>query len=273
MRTEIEIHEAPAMPPAPPRVEAGSPRAAWQRRAVAAACAALLVLAVQQHADIASLRDQLAAANVVIADTDRRLDALAAAETSLAGRVDEAFDPATVVAATEPSVFTLLAGPLQGSAFVLASESGHSLLVTNFHVVRSVWAIGATRVVVRGAHRSFEGTVTTVRPDADLALVRVDTSLPALTTGATQTVTGEQVVVVGSPFGFGGTATTGIVSAVRGRWIQFSAPVSPGSSGGPVLDGAGHVIGVAARKVLGRGAEGLSFAIAIDEVCRLTAAC
>jgi len=84
---------------------------------------------------------------------------------------------------------------------------------------------------------------------------------------------GQPVVVLGSPYGFGGTASAGIISAIRRRCLQFSAPVSPGSSGGPVLDGDGRVVGVATAKVVGRGAEGLSFAIPIDRVCRLTAVC
>ena len=72
----------------------------------------------------------------------------------------------------------------------------------------------------------------------------------------------------GLPYGYGGTVSTGVVSAIRDRYVQFSAPVSPGSSGGPVLDADGRVIGVAAAKVEGPGAEGLSFAIPIWRVCQ-----
>jgi S1-C subfamily serine protease len=84
---------------------------------------------------------------------------------------------------------------------------------------------------------------------------------------------GDPIVALGSPFGYGGTASSGIISAIRGRFVQFSAPVSPGSSGGPVLDAQGEVVAVTAAKVVGRGVEGLSFAIPIDRVCRVTAAC
>jgi putative serine protease PepD len=55
--------------------------------------------------------------------------------------------------------------------------------------------------------------------------------------------------------------------------VQFSAPVSPGSSGGPVLDGDGQVVAVTTAKVVGHGVEGLSFGIPIETVCRQTAAC
>jgi putative serine protease PepD len=227
----------------------------------------------QLNAEIAGLRDQASTARAADAATDARLKLLADAEGALRLRFDDQFDPAFIVSSAEPSVFTLIAGPFQGSAFALSSDGERSLLVTNFHVVRSVWTAGARGVVVRDGDRSLNGTIASVRPGADLAVVRVATALPTLTPSLIQPELGQSVVAVGSPYGYGGTASTGIVSGIRGRWVQFSAPVSPGSSGGPVLDGDAHVVGVAAAKVVGRGAEGLSFAIAIDRVCRLTAAC
>jgi S1-C subfamily serine protease len=234
----------------------------------------LLMLAWgQQRGELVAVRREAANAKSAAATTDGRLAELTAAEASLGSRVDGLFDPAGIIRATEPSVFTLVAGAYQGSAFVLTSGGGRSLLVTNFHVIRSVWAAGVRRVVVRSQGHSFNAAVTAIRPEADLAVLRVTTELPALDPSGTPPEVGQPVVSVGSPYGFGGTASVGIVSADRGRFLQFSAPVSPGSSGGPLLDGAGAVVGVAAAKVIGRGAEGLSFAIPIGTVCRLTAAC
>jgi putative serine protease PepD len=61
------------------------------------------------------------------------------------------------------------------------------------------------------------------------------------------------------------------VSALRVEdgvhYIQFSAPISPGNSGGPVLDAGGRVIGVSVSKAVATGAEGLSFATPVAEVC------
>ena len=57
-------------------------------------------------------------------------------------------------------------------------------------------------------------------------------------------VEGETVLVIGNPQGLTGTVSTGIVSAVRGNAIQFTAPVSNGSSGGPVVDEQGQVLGI-----------------------------
>jgi putative serine protease PepD len=241
--------------------------------AIVAGWLLLLLVWGQQHGELVALRRGAADARASVAATDGRLAALTDSEASLGSRVDGLFDPAAIISATEPSVFTLVAGAYQGSAFVLASGGGRSLLVTNFHVIRSVWTAGVRRVVVRSRGRSFNAAVTTVRPQADLAVLRVTTELPALDPSATAPAIGQPVVSVGSPYGFGGTASVGIVSAMRARFLQFSAPVSPGSSGGPLLDGTGAVVGVAAAKVIGRGAEGLSFAIPLGTVCRLTAAC
>jgi S1-C subfamily serine protease len=85
------------------------------------------------------------------------------------------------------------------------------------------------------------------------------------------------VIVVGSPLGLGGTVATGIVSAFRTEegleYLQFSAPVSPGNSGGPVVDRSGAVVGVAVGKVVEDGAEGLSFAIPYERACRALGLC
>jgi putative serine protease PepD len=135
----------------------------------------------QLNAEIAGLRDQASTARAADAATDARLKLLADAEGALRLRFDDQFDPAFIVSSAEPSVFTLIAGPFQGSAFALSSDGERSLLVTNFHVVRSVWTAGARGVVVRDGDRSLNGTIASVRPGADLAVVRVATALPTLT--------------------------------------------------------------------------------------------
>lgn len=272
MRPDIHAPARTALPPIP-----GRPRQTRRFRWVAVCLAAtwlVLFLALrQQSAEIAQLRDEASTARTVDASTDARLKLVAEAEAALRVQFDDQFDPAFVLSSAEPSVFTLLAGPFQGSAFALSSDGERSLLVTNFHVVRSVWTSGARGVVVRDGDRSLNGTIVAVRPGADLAVVRVADPLPTLEPSEAQPELGQAVVTVGSPYGYGGTASTGIVSGIRGHWVQFSAPVSPGSSGGPLLDGDGHVVGVTAGKVVGRGVEGLSFAIPIGRVCRLTTAC
>src|SRR5207248_4620099 len=78
---------------------------------------------------------------------------------------------------------------------------------------------------------------------------------------------GESIVVIGNPFGLEGSVTNGIVSAVRdipgfGRIIQITAPISPGSSGSPVVNMQGQVIGVATLQIT--GGQSVNFAIPSD---------
>ena len=85
---------------------------------------------------------------------------------------------------------------------------------------------------------------------------------------------GEPVFVIGNPLGLEHTLTTGIVSARRTyegkKWIQMSAPISPGNSGGPVFDGKGKVIGVATAVIHGYGrAQNLNLAVPVDQVKQL----
>jgi len=84
---------------------------------------------------------------------------------------------------------------------------------------------------------------------------------------------GEPVLVVGSPLGLGGSVTSGVVSASERvlqngqTYVQFSAPSTPGTSGGPVVDSHGQVVGVASSQAAQADAEGIGFAIPFSQVC------
>lgn len=71
--------------------------------------------------------------------------------------------------------------------------------------------------------------------------------------------------------------TLGIVSGYRSLggsdYIQFSAPISPGNSGGPVIDAHGRVVAVASAKLVGEGVEALSLGIPVQTVCLKLVAC
>ena len=107
---------------------------------------------------------------------------------------------------------------------------------------------------------------------APVAAAPVPVVLPVLPKGPPPSV-GDPVLAVGSPLGLGNSVSSGIVSAFHDGIIQFSAPISPGNSGGPVVDRTGRVVGVARSKLVGDGAEGLSFAIPIALVCSTVATC
>jgi len=83
-----------------------------------------------------------------------------------------------------------------------------------------------------------------------------------------QDLIGRDVFVIGNPYGLEGTFSTGVISGLREidgvRYIQISAPVSPGNSGGPVILSDGSVIGIAAMGL--KMGQNLNFAIASAEV-------
>jgi tetratricopeptide (TPR) repeat protein len=145
-------------------------------------------------------------------------------------------------------------------------------VVTNRHVIDN-----ASRAEVH----SYNGNVYPVKgviavdAEGDLALLRVDApanQVRPLVLDKTSPQEGESVVVIGNPFGLEGSVTNGIVSAVRdiptfGRIIQITAPISPGSSGSPVVNMQGQVIGVATLQIT--GGQSINFAIPSERISQL----
>ena len=139
-------------------------------------------------------------------------------------------------------------GSAAGSGFVVDPEG---LIVTNHHVVRDADEI----TVTLHDGRRFEAVLRGIDDNTDLALLSIpaEEPLPYAEFGDSDALrVGDWVVAVGNPFGLGGTVTAGIVSA-RGRdirsgplddFLQIDAPINRGSSGGPLFDSSGHVVGV-----------------------------
>ncbi|NPU85368.1 MAG: serine protease [Syntrophaceae bacterium] len=148
-------------------------------------------------------------------------------------------------------------------------------VVTNLHVLRAAHSAQ----IKTAAGKVYPVAGITARDVAgDLALLSVTMpwaeSLPLAVTAALPEV-GERVIVVGSPFGLEQTVSDGIVSAIReteerGRVLQITAPISPGSSGSPVVNLRGEVIGVAFLQF--SGGQNLNFCISGERVTRLAAA-
>jgi serine protease Do len=134
------------------------------------------------------------------------------------------------------------------SGFIVAPEG---YVVTNQHVVDH-----ATEVTVT-LHdgKRLPAKIVGIDAKTDLALLKVDADeeLPYARFGdSDKTRVGDWIVAIGNPFGLGGSATAGIVSA-RGRdiqsgpyddFFQIDAPINRGNSGGPLFDLSGHVIGI-----------------------------
>lgn len=136
-------------------------------------------------------------------------------------------------------------------------------IASNFHVVEGS-ARGYAKVVGQKTKYDIEG-VTAVDAERDLVVLKVSaTSTPSLAVGKSEDVqVGEPVYAVGNPQGLEGTFSQGIVSSIRevgtDKLLQITAPISPGSSGGPVLNTKGDVIGVSVATF--RGGQNLNFAI------------
>ena len=132
-----------------------------------------------------------------------------------------------------------------GSGFFVDTN----LIATNFHVIKGATR-GTAKLVGQETEFNIEG-VTATDENHDLAILQVlGLGVQPLSLGDSGTVeVGDGVYVAGNPKGYlEGTFSDGIISAIRGdstnKRLQMTAPISPGSSGGPVLNWSGEVIGV-----------------------------
>src|SRR4030066_281860 len=175
----------------------------------------------------------------------------------------------------EPSIVVILVynreGKIlgQGSGFFINKEGD---VITNFHVLQE-----ASRAVIR----TKEGKEYPIKrvlaedKEGDLIRVSIDISeegVKPLPVANKLPDVGERVIVIGTPLGFDQTASDGIVSAVReipgfGKIIQLTAPISPGSSGSPVINMKGEVIGIATFFVM--AGQNINFAIPGERIARL----
>ncbi|MGV9804677.1 trypsin-like peptidase domain-containing protein [Micromonospora chersina] len=269
---------APAYPGQP---AAGQPERAGRGRrlpvvALVLAGVLALVAGVQAY-QIHRLDDRLAATDRRLAEAQGadagRLDGLEERAGVLEKQAGAAFNPEAVASAVLPSVFRVRAGQFTGTAFAIgkAPSGGGTTLLTNFHVVESVFAAGERKVFLERTDQRFEATIVEVDKDKDLAHLRTTAKFTGLVAARTPVKSGQQIVVVGAPLGLQDSVTTGVVSAFRkdeggsGPVIQFDAPINPGNSGGPVINGAKEVVGIATAKA--RDAEGIGLAVPIKTAC------
>jgi serine protease Do len=154
----------------------------------------------------------------------------------------------------------------EGSGFII-DPAGY--IATNYHVVEGARSLQVTL----STGEQYEASVVGTDPTTDLALIKIDgpRGLPALRFGdSDQARIGEWVLAIGNPFGLGGSATAGIISA-RSRaisagpyddYLQIDAAINSGNSGGPIFNAAGEVIGINTAIYSPTGANvGIGFAI------------
>jgi tetratricopeptide (TPR) repeat protein len=145
-------------------------------------------------------------------------------------------------------------------------------IVTNRHVIENAYRVEVH--LANGNTYNAKGVVA-VDGEGDIAVLQVDVppgSAQPLTVGRTSPQEGESIVVIGNPLGLEGSVSNGIVSAVRdipnfGRIIQITAPISSGSSGSPVINMRGQVVGVATLQLT--DGQSLNFAVPSDRVAQV----
>lgn len=176
-----------------------------------------------------------------------------------------------------------------GSGFVV--DVDRRWVVTNYHVVAD--SKTATVIFADGAKAPVKGW-NAHYTDKDLALLQIDTDRKLIALPLAQKLPrkGEKTVAIGAPQGLSFTATEGIVSAIRdgqelaqfseyadnkdpafkkflfnGQWLQTSTPISRGSSGGPLLNMYGEVVGVNSGTLA--SGQNINFAVSCVEIQRL----
>ncbi len=131
------------------------------------------------------------------------------------------------------------------------------LIVTNAHVTRT-----ARNEVELWDGRRFEANMTGYDPRRDLATLRIAAGdLPAATAGDSNTLrAGELAIAIGSPLGFSGALTTGVIHSVgpmpgmgRRAWVRATVRLAPGNSGGPLANADGQIVGINTAIVNGLG--------------------
>jgi len=152
----------------------------------------------------------------------------------------------------------------QGSGFVI---SGDGVIATNYHVVKSAY-----NVLINFINGKSYKEISLIAgyPTYDIAVLHIkgtETFLPVILGDSDNLKTGEQILTIGNPYGFENTISDGLISGIREiadfTLLQITAPVSPGSSGGALLNMRGEVIGITS---IGSqwDAQNLNFAIPIN---------
>ncbi len=140
----------------------------------------------------------------------------------------------------------------QGRGFFISHRGD---IITNRYVL-----LGANRVDIKTTEAKVYPAKKILAEDKESDLVKISVDISTnviipLSIATTLSQVGDQIVVIGNPLGLAGTVTNGIISAIRevpfgDNIFQITAPISPGSSGSPVVNMSGNVIGVASFQIV-----------------------
>ncbi len=181
----------------------------------------------------------------------------------------------SIIKRIKPSVVIVFAYNNKGDFLQLGSGffiSQNGDIITNYHVLQ-----GASSAEVKTSDGKTYPITYIVAEDEQNDIIRLSVDIPskyALPLSLSETIPeiGERIIVYGSPLGLENTVSDGIVSSVReifdyGKIIQITAPISPGSSGSPVLNMQGEVIGIATFQFI--EGQNLNFAIPSERIVSL----
>ena len=231
---------------------------------------------------------------VVIQQVERSDSAAADSESAAGGtsvssgmttaQVAKTVSPSVVVITTEQVVYSQWSwyGQSQvesgaGSGVIISSDG---YILTCDHVVS-----GASNITVTIGDKDYPATIIGEDSTSDIAVIKIEADglTPAIVGDSDKLAVGDNVLAVGNPLGeLGGTVTSGIVSALNRSvsiqsssavntmsLIQMDASVSPGNSGGGLFNMNGELVGVVNAKSSDSDAEGLGFAIPINDAMKV----
>jgi len=174
--------------------------------------------------------------------------------------------PETIMTDFGRAVVKIQAGTVMGSGFIVDAE-GH--IITNFHIVQDATNVSA-KMIERNQYFTNIKVIKT-DPQKDIALLKINNAndLPVVVLGDSNRLSvGERVVAIGNPQGLENTISDGLVSGIREtggiKLIQISVPVTHGSSGGPLFNMQGEVVGIITAGIEESG--NLNFAVPINYV-------
>lgn len=144
-----------------------------------------------------------------------------------------------------------------GSGFVAADGA----VVTNYHVIRGAYS--ANVHLQDGSTIPVQGVIG-YDQTRDVAVVKASNlSVKTLALGDSEALRiGDRVIAIGSPLAIQNTLSDGLVSGIRNGLIQTSTPISPGSSGGPLFNTSGEVVGITVAGIM--SAQNINFAVPIN---------
>lgn len=236
-------------------------------------CASIIVVAVKGRGWLANLinGDQHIEFTLPIADTPKLADEFYDENGRYTTQgIAEAVSP-SVVSIEVYQLGTSFAAVGQGSGIIM-SEDGY--ILTNAHVID-----GASKgiKVVLSDKTEYEAKIIGQDSASDIAVIKIAANnlKPAQFGSSSKVKLGEDVVTIGSPAGFYGSVTKGIVSgldrpikvedsSLAMNCIQIDAAINPGNSGGALLNMWGQVIGITSSKLASSDYDGIGFAISID---------